>query len=206
MRYLGKKILAREILIFLSSILLIFLIYLGLCLYNYTISTKIEKSEIEIKSLQIELDSLTEITTIRLTDKNFPFALSIYLYLHDLNYIQISQEEYIKQIDNYLFLDTLFLHFSDLNSDLNKSEFIDSINKTKEKSKVIVNGYLSEKKFLEKIDKAKLERKVLIEKSALTENLNIKMGWIYLGILIFIYPIRWIYKIMKWAIVTLKEN
>ncbi|MBX9891875.1 MAG: hypothetical protein K2Y12_06100 [Chitinophagaceae bacterium] len=101
----NKKIIAKEIIIFFSIALIVLTTFIGLLLFNYSVNRNIEKQELEIKIIQKQIDTLSILSNLKVSDESFPFAILMYMYINDLGYISVNDSTFLKKIENINYVD-----------------------------------------------------------------------------------------------------
>lgn len=196
-----KKTIAKEIIYFFSIISLLLIVFIGIEIRNSFLNNEINNFSKAISTLNIKINSIQK---RKLEKENTKPKFDEYGIL-------FKNTDYFNVIDN-----TMQLKKADEEKLDNIMQEMQNNNESDENKKIVANDFL-DKYGIKKIsnsylifEELKKNKKETIEKIKIIENkvLNTKDTIIYLLFLLFglLYPVRLIYKLLKWAFVIIQTK
>jgi hypothetical protein len=199
-----KKNIAKEIIYFFSIVTLLLLVLVGIEIKNSFLNNKINNFSKEISIVEIKIDSIQKTNPEKINKKSkfdkYGILIKNVDYFNDLDNTMRLKKTDREELDNIL-LEMLKNNESDENKRLLVNDFVEQYG---------IKKILKPNKVIEKLKKNKTET---FQKSKAIENkiLNInekKNIIIFLSKLLFglFYPIRLIYKLLKWSFLTIQTK
>ena len=199
-----KKTIAKEIIYFFSIVALLLLVLVGIEIRNSFLNNKINNFSKAISRVESKIDSIQRTNPENINKKP----------KFDEYGILIKNADYFNNFDN-----TMRLKKTDREELDNILLEMQNNNESDENKRLLVNNFVKEygiKKLLKPnkiFEELKKNKTVTVQKSIAIENkiLNIKEKkniLIYISILLFglFYPIRLIYKLLKWSFLTIQTK
>jgi hypothetical protein len=202
----NKKMIAKEIIIFFSIGLIVLTIFIGLSVFNYSINRNIEKQELDIKTIQKQIDTLSILANLKVSDESFPFAISMYMYLNDLGYISVNDTMFLRKIENINYVDSLFSFYQIDNKDMSRKQFVEAIDQSKPMSIRVIEATYKQRELKRTIELTsdflnKYQNKFI-------DNYKMYSILIMLSfvLVILVYPVRLLFYLLIWAFKTLRKE
>lgn len=199
-----KKTIAKEIIYFFSIVALLLLILIGIEIRNSFLNNKINNFSKAISIVEIKIDSIQKKNPENINKKpkfdEYGILIKNVDYFNDLDNIMRLKKTDREELDNILLL-------------------MQNNNESDENKRLLVNDFVQEygikksikpNKVFEELKKNKTEtiqKNKAIENKILNTNEK-KNIIIYFSILLFglFYPIRLIYKLLKWSFLTIQTK
>jgi hypothetical protein len=199
-----KKTIAKEIIYFFSVLALLLLVFVGIELRNSFLNNKINYFSKEISVVEIEIDSIQKTNPEKVNKK--PKFDEYGILMKNADYYNVLDNTMqLKKTDKEK-LDNIMLEMQNNNeSDENKKFVVNDFVK-----KYGINKSLKPNQIFEELKKNKTEtnQKIKVVENKIlnineTKNIIIRLSLLLFGLL---YPIRLIYKLLKWSFLTIQTK
>ena len=204
MNTITKKNIAKEIIYFFSIVALLLLVFVGIEIRNSFLNNKINNFSKAISVMEIKIDSIQKTNSEKVNKK--PKFDEYGILIKNADYYNILNDTMqLKKTDKEK-LDNIIMEMQNNNeSDENKKFVVNDFVK-----KYGIKKLLKSNKVFEELKKNKTEtnQKIkVIENKILnineTKNIIICLSLLSFGLL---YPIRLIYKLLKWSFLTIQTK
>lgn len=206
MTEINKKIIAKEIIIVFSIVLIAMTTFIGLLIFNYSVNRKIEKQELEIEIIQKQIDTLSILANLKVSDESFPFAISMYMYLNDQGYISVNDSTFLKKIESNNYVDSLFSFYQIDNKDMSRKQFAEAIEQSKPMSIRVIEATYNQNELKRTLE----QRNEFLNKyrDKILDNNKIKsiLIMVLLILVLLVYPARLLFYLLIWAFKTLRKE
>jgi|JI7StandDraft_1071085.scaffolds.fasta_scaffold18633_5 hypothetical protein len=193
-----RQKIAKEILMFFSILLLTGLLYSGLFIYNYILKVQIKNKEILLVEYKSSIDSLN-LQSSTLLDDN-----SIYKFLKENNLTEKEPKEFLKIYSNSDSSDIIYKFYNANNlTDLSQVDFIKKYLNSND-ANTLISVYENIALKNEQLSNVDEKKSILIRRLFNAEDItNYSLTFLFF-LIVLVYPIRFSYKAIKWAINALK--
>lgn len=203
---INKKIIAKEIIIVISIVLIAMTTFIGLLIFNYSVNRKIEKQELEIEIIQKQIDTLSILANLKVSDESFPFAISMYMYLNDQGYISVNDSTFLKKIESNNYVDSLFSFYQIDNKDMSRKQFAVAIEQSKPMSIRVIEATYNQNELKRTLE----QRNEFLNKyrDKILDNNKIRsiLIMVLLILVLLVYPARLLIYLLIWAFKTLRKE
>lgn len=199
-----KKTIAKEIIYFFSIVALLLLVFIGIEIRNSFLNNKINNFSKEISIVEIKIDSIQKTNPEKVNKK--PKFDEYGILIKNADYFNVLYNTIqLKKTDKEK-LDNIMLEMQNNNeSDENKKFVVNDFVK-----KYGIKKSLKPNKVIEELKKNKTEtnQKIKVIENKILNTIDTKNIIICLSLLLFsfLYPIRLIYKLLKWSFLTIQTK